>query len=106
VTSFPQQFTVTKNELPGSQLPSAVRRRELLATPELDELLISDPLAVGFGDDVADHGDRCLKHGDSFHSSVSTGAVHAGTSVTPSLTATAQTPRPGRPPNPRPLWMN
>ena len=35
VTSLPQQFTVTKNEFPGSQLPSAVRRRELLATRNL-----------------------------------------------------------------------
>ena len=34
-TSFLQQFTVTKKELPGSQLPSAVRRRELLATRNL-----------------------------------------------------------------------
>src|SRR5947209_3295433 len=31
-TSRPQQLTVTNSELPGSQLPSAARRRELLAT--------------------------------------------------------------------------
>jgi hypothetical protein len=31
-TSRPQQLTVTNRELPASQLPSAPRRRELLAT--------------------------------------------------------------------------
>src|ERR1700722_18594902 len=31
-TSRPQQLTVTNSELPGSQVPSAARRRELLAT--------------------------------------------------------------------------
>ena len=35
MTSLPQQLTVTNSELPGSQLPSAVRRRELLATRNL-----------------------------------------------------------------------
>ena len=35
VTSRPQQFTVAYSELPGSQAPSAVRRRELLATRNL-----------------------------------------------------------------------
>src|ERR1700722_3171611 len=31
-TTRPQQLTVTNSELPGSQVPSADRRRELLAT--------------------------------------------------------------------------
>jgi len=35
VTNLPQQLTVTNSELPASQLPSAVRRRELLATRNL-----------------------------------------------------------------------
>ena len=35
VTSFPQQLTVMNSEFPGSQLPSPVRRRELLATRNL-----------------------------------------------------------------------
>src|SRR5690349_24970346 len=34
-TIRPQQVTVTNNELPGSHVPSAVRRRELLATRNL-----------------------------------------------------------------------
>jgi hypothetical protein len=34
-TSLPQQLTVMNSEFPGSQLPSAVRRRELLATRNL-----------------------------------------------------------------------
>ncbi|CEZ71109.1 Uncharacterised protein [Mycobacterium tuberculosis] len=35
VTSLPQQLTVINSELPGSQPPSLVRRRELLATRNL-----------------------------------------------------------------------
>src|ERR1700754_4598926 len=35
VTSLPQQLTVKNSELPASQVPSAVRRRELLATRNL-----------------------------------------------------------------------
>src|SRR6185312_9177204 len=35
VTNLPQQLTLMKSELPGSQPPSVVRRRELLATRNL-----------------------------------------------------------------------
>src|SRR6476660_9749569 len=49
---------------------------------ELEELLIPDPFAVGFGDNVADHGDRCLEHDLPFIHLRRRARRMSGTSVT------------------------
>jgi hypothetical protein len=51
------------NELPGSQVPSPVRRRGIAGHPETDQLLAADDSAARFGDYAADDSQMGLEHG-------------------------------------------
>src|SRR5690606_35030597 len=71
----------------GFPFPGGVAAPGVARHPEFDQLLIAHPAPVGFGDDVADDGDRCLEHFGSLPAGGRRPPRRAGVAAVAPLTA-------------------